>query len=65
MRPTRRWTKGMFVVQCFCGLCGQPYRCLQRHTGARAVARDQSLLRVLAFDGVGCVLIEAKAKKLA
>ena len=33
-----------------CAGLGCPYRCLQRHTGARAVARDQSLLRVLAFD---------------
>ena len=35
-----------------CAGLGCPYCCLQRHAGARVVARDQSLLRVLAFDGV-------------
>jgi hypothetical protein len=32
-----------------CAGLGCPYCCLQRHAGARVVARDQSLLRVLAL----------------
>ena len=40
-------------------------RCLRRHTGARVGARDQSLLRVLGFDGGGAFFSVAKAKKLA
>ena len=38
-----------------CAGLGCPYCCLQRHAGARVVARDQSLLRVLAFDDAACV----------
>ena len=34
-----------------CAGLGCPYSCLQRYSGAQVVARDQSLLRVLAFDG--------------
>ena len=62
MRPTRRWTKGMVDV---CRL-GLPHCCLQRHAGARVVARDQSLLRVLAFDGgLGASKKVGERKKLA
>ena len=51
MRPTRRWTKGIVGAALVLVLFLWADRCLQRHTGARVAARDQSLLRVLAFDG--------------
>ena len=46
-----------------CAGLGCPYCCLQRHAGARVVARDQSLLRVLAFDGSWVRAQQAKTKK--
>ena len=48
-----------------CAGLGCPYCCLQRYAGARVVARDQSLLRVLAFDDAACVFYDGESKKLA